>query len=206
MKKNFFLNKLLYSFKSGSFFRIVYSVILKVIGVLFGLSSIFTLIRAWKLSEYLDTFGIVGLVLTEIVLIIGILSLIYIIWIRANELIGIDDKKFSILSIVAHLLKLVGEAGLIFINITGISSAISIWFSVGFINELLDTFISRLPLAAYLKYITGSGIAFGFLLILVSFFYSLFILIMFYFWSNVILGFRNIIVNIDIINGKNHKK
>ena len=179
---------------------------LKVLSILFALASVFTIIRSWKLTRYLDTSGYIGLIIAELVMALGVLIIIIIVWKRANELIDLKESEFTLLSIVSHLLKTIGEVGSVFVNISSISSAITIWFAVGFLNESLNALIRRFPLAAYLKYVSSSGIAAGVLLIVASFFYSLFILILFYFWAYIIEGFKKLIDNSEAIKLRGIKK
>lgn len=206
MRKIKIFDKSINSLESGKFFKVLYSIMFKVIAVLFALSSIFTIINSWKLTKYLNTTGFIGLILAELVMVIGVIIIIIIVWKRANELIDIRESRYTILAIVSHLFKSIGEVGLIFVNISSISSAITIWFAVGYLNDILDKLIKRFPLAAYLKYISDSGIAAGVLLIIGSFFYSLFVLILFYFWAYIIDGFKVLVENSEATKIRLSKK
>lgn len=199
MKHIGFLNKLKKSLDNGGFFIMLFSISLKVLAILVGLGYLFVIFSTITTLKYLKIKGIFGFVFSELILLIGVVLIIFMMWYRANDIEESRKSEVTILHIVSILFKLMGEVGFIAINFIGITGAISTWIAAKVFGNVIDNLIKMIPFMGIVKYLMGSGAIFSFILIISSIIYSILFIAFFYFWSNVIDGFKTLVENTKAI-------
>lgn len=131
------------AFESGSHFRKWTAMLLKAVGILAIIGSVFWGVAVYVgsvyTSENLDTseliFTIIGSLLTLCLNIFLGIVLILLFWNRSKKIRELHEEiSFEILQIAVILTRLVGEVGFVLLVVFGVQGLVSSIFGTGFLE------------------------------------------------------------------------
>lgn len=141
MNRYLFMNRLLPLLGKPGFLSKLVAVMLRVSAAVVTLVSIAFIFHAGKKTFELTTQTIMGGVLFDVLYIVAIYAVVHAILIRASDIEHMPQQDFTVLSMGAILLKLVGEVYAFFVALTAIGGGIYVWFT----NQGVSTILNPMP-------------------------------------------------------------
>lgn len=129
MKDYLFMSKLLPKLGEGAFFRNVFTYALKVIAVLIGIGCLISWIGFWVAIFQLSVVGIIGGLIFQLIFVVAAYAVIHIIWIRADEIKKQEAGDFTIIPIIATMVRMTGEVLATFLVIFGVAGGVFVIFA-----------------------------------------------------------------------------
>ncbi len=124
-----FMSDVLDWFSEGEVLRRIFSVLLKAASILLLLGALYQFIRNWALVTELGFGGFIGLLWVQLIFIIATYMILHTIWIRSNEIAGIDPGAYTVIPIFSQLSRLLGELYAIAAINVGIGGAVILLFA-----------------------------------------------------------------------------
>lgn len=196
MEKYLFMKPLLQRISEGSFFKKIFSIILNIAGVIIALVGLVSFVKMWKFIFELSPSGILGGIIFQLFLLIGIYMLVHILIIRAKEIDNLPESEFTVIPIVSIFLKMIGELYASFISIISVGVGILFWFAGWYAGDLFREIFNFIP--SFMPKHFGLILQFGdepfvqgLLVVIGGFFNAFFTLVFFYLLSEGVVVLVN---------------
>jgi hypothetical protein len=163
------------------------SIFLRIITLLVVFQNVVYWINLWIWVSSLYSPLILGGIVFQIVYIVGVYTVIHILWIRSSDIARQNSSEFMILHVVSILLRMVGELLASVLTIFGSGWAILILFAGDFSS--LNPF----------RFLISNYFLSAIFLIILSLSLSFFFLIGFYFLAEAVLVQVDIAKNTRVI-------
>jgi hypothetical protein len=108
----------------GASFRRFVAVILYLAAGILGLSALLAWIGVWAFAKFLDSQGVLGLVVFQVLLATAAYAVVHTLIFRAHTILNLSDGKFAILPIASVLLRLAGECLFFVISSVAVGSGL----------------------------------------------------------------------------------
>jgi hypothetical protein len=122
--KYLFMEPLLKAISSGAFFRRVVSIALRIVAVLFGYGALVGAIGIVRTAAQQGAGAILGALLADVFLIVGAYMIIHTLIIRARDIANLPESEFTVVPILAILIRAGGEVLCWAVSLIGVASAI----------------------------------------------------------------------------------
>lgn len=185
MKKYFFMTPVLQWISQGKVFVKIFATIIRIIGgilLLFGLIQWFKL---WKIIFHGDAELIIGGILFQALFVVGVYMIVHTLFIRANDMAQLQDDEFTIIPIIAILLKLMGEIYACFVIFISVAGGILMWFIGKYRVSWLFEDVPFLP--SFLMKGGSSAFVGGLSFMILGAVFAFFVLVLFYLLSELIM-------------------
>lgn len=198
MGKLAFMPAMIKSFAEGRFINRAWGFILRVLAILVVVAGAIRWVPLWSYTVNYSTGGIIGLVLFQLIFIIAIYMVAHALLIRARDINELPQSDYMVMKIVSVLLKTIGEIMASSMMAGGFAGGLMIWF-VGYnARYILYEMGTIIPLMGRL---INSGIyaenmfVGGLLFLIGGILLALFILLLSYLFSEILLATADIAIN-----------
>ena len=161
--KYLFMGPLLRAISSGGFFRRVISTALWVVAVFFGIGALVAVVAVVGIAAGEGVGAILGALVADAFLVVGAYMIIHTLIIRARDIANLPESEFTVVPILAVLIRAGGEVLCWAISISGVASGLLVLFSRRLSREFLGS--------------SGAGAAGALVVMLVALGVALFILV-----------------------------
>jgi hypothetical protein len=138
-KKYFFAEPVISYIEKGDLFSRMFSFLLRFCGVIVGVVAFVFWFQFWPNVFKWEKLQIAGGVLYQIIVLIGVYATVHIYWIRAKSIANLGKSDFTIIPVMAILLKMNGETNACFFSLSGLALGVLCLFGVD------SSFISNSP-------------------------------------------------------------
>ena len=194
MKKYFFMKPVLQLISVGHFFRKAFAVFLQILAVVMAIAGLVSLVGLWKSIVGQDASLILGIIIFQIFFVVAVYMVVHTIFIRAGDISALPDSDYTVIPIVSIALKLCGEIYACFWIVVAIAGGILIWFIGGNAFYFIRKSSPFTPgFAGY-----NSGFLGGLLFIVGGWLVSFIVLVVFYFFAEMVVVITDIAKNAKI--------
>jgi len=190
MEKYLFMKKVIDAISDGRFFKKAVAMFLRILALVIIIWSIMSWVGVWKAIVADSAKTIIGMAIFQILFIVALYMVVHAMLIRANDIEGLSDETYTMISITSVFFKLCGEVYAAFGVIVSLAGGILIWF----IGRNAYYFIGKVSLFKY-----GYGFGYDFLggltFIVGGWLVAFFVLIFFYFLSEAVIVIADIAKN-----------
>lgn len=190
MDKVFFMGPFIRNFSKYEIFRKVFSTVLRVIAVLTAVGGFVVWVLMWKLVFEIPSAGVAGGIIFQLFFLVAIYMVVHAVFLRAKHISDLPRGEYPIIPVISLFLKLLGEAYAAFTAAIAVGGGILIWFAGGYGLELLENVSRYVP-----RYEGGTTFLSGILFLLMGIIFAFFILVSFYFVSQLLVVFVDIAKN-----------
>lgn len=124
-----FMRPVLEAFSRGRFFRAVVAGLWRVGAVLTALGGLAFWVLTWKVVDDLPALGVVGLLLYQLLFLVGLYMVVHTQLIRAGDVDALPDSDFTVIPILSIVLRLAGEQYAIFASVVGVGGFLMFTFA-----------------------------------------------------------------------------
>ncbi len=196
----FFMNSILDSLNKGSLIRGIMAALFRLIGILVFVGVVYLFFD--DIAHWPDFFF--GLLM---LLVLAASFLIVQAWFyHARAIVNFEDSDYSVIPIVSHLSRALGETYAIFATAVGVGGTLMYWFS-NYAGAMYDftRYLYFLPLGGLLSF--GDSRFIGGLIFLFSCLITAYIILLIaYFLAENVLVLVDIAKNIKVMNVGNSKE
>lgn len=124
-----FMRPVLEAFSRGRFFRAVVAGLWRVGAALTALGGLALWVLTWRVVDELPALGIVGLLLYQLLFLVGLYMVVHTQLIRAGDVDALPDSDFTVIPILSIGLRLAGEQYAIFTSVVGVGGFLLFTFA-----------------------------------------------------------------------------
>ena len=187
--KTLFMGLILGPVSQGRVFAGISAIAARVFAIVIAIGCLANWVFNWQLVLQLNFTGIIGGIIFQLVFVVAVYMVVHAILIRANNIAGLSEAEFTIISIVSVFLKLIGEVYAYFVIAISIGGSIFIWIAGNTAVPLIRSAAPFVPMFG------GGTILGGILLLVCGILLSFVVLVLFYLLSELAIVIANIAIH-----------
>lgn len=129
MEKYFFMKPVLQYISEGKFFRKTVAIALRVLAIAIAFASLVGWMVKWKFVFSLPVNGIIGGIIFQLLMVVAVYMVVHVMMIRAINIERLPESEYTVIPIVSHCLKLLGEIYASFLVVTAVAGGLYIWMT-----------------------------------------------------------------------------
>ncbi len=193
MEKYLFMKPVLQLISQGDFFRKSFAIFLRVLAAVIIITGLVAWVMIWKNISGQSASEILGIIIFQILFIMAIYMVVHALLIRAEDIAKLPNADYTVIPIVSIFLKLCGEIYACFMAVFSLAGGILIWFLRGNAYYFIRKATGFMP-----GFGQGSDFLGGLTFIVGGLLIAFFVLVIFYFLSEMVVVLTDIAKNTKI--------